>query len=97
MKPESLAQQRLGLRLQLATQRAVIADQLTPKSPVLSATTHRAFPRSLTMQLLIQHPTPALRLLCELTNLVFGKNASSAIRASVQFFKNALAARKLTS
>jgi hypothetical protein len=93
MKPESLEQQRLALRLRLATQRAVIAEQLTPKTPPLPTTEHCAFPRSLTMQLLMQYPTPALRMVSELSNLLFGKGVSTAIRAGAQVFKIVRSAR----
>jgi hypothetical protein len=82
-KNESLKTRRLSLRDQLAKQRAVIAQQLTPtKPPPLHG--RSTFPRSLTMRLLIQNPAPVLRITLGLANWVLGARAKGPIRAGLQ-------------
>jgi hypothetical protein len=82
----SLEQQRLAVRQQLAQQREVIASRLSPGAELLPALARPSFPRSLTMRLLMHNPAPALKLVLGLTTLVIGARASSAIRAGVQVF-----------
>jgi hypothetical protein len=82
MKLDSLKTQRLRLRDQLAKQRLLIAQQLTPTA-LPTAHGRSAFPRSLTMRLLIQNPALVLRITLGLANWALGARAKSTIRAGL--------------
>lgn len=66
-KTDSLAQQRTVLRQKITNQRAVIALRLEPANPRPAA-----YPRSMTMQLLIRRSDIGLRLLAPLVGWFLG-------------------------
>ncbi len=85
----SLEAQRLALRRQLAEQRELIAYRLAPNSQLrLSASgQNAAYPRSMTMRLLIRNPAPAIKLAIGVATWLLGARLSGVLHEGMQFIK----------
>ena len=68
---QNLAAQRLALRRQMAQQRLRISLLAAPETAI-NKEAHKPLPRSITMRLITQHPTGAVKVVSQIALLLFG-------------------------
>jgi len=85
---QSLLEQRLMCRAQLAKQRQVIAFQLTPKLALTHKEVSAAqYPRSLMMRFLTQNPGSAYRLILPVATMLIGARTLGVLSTGLQIYK----------
>lgn len=90
--PDTLAAKRLAVRQQLQQQRNQIAKQTS-----VVRESDPAFPRSITMRLLMRRPAWVLGLLTQLAALVLGARLLKVVTATLLLTRLLLAARGTAS